>query len=194
MADINSTYAKRPGRWLIFIDTCHAGGVLGTCRRALNDVNAAIVEMARAGTGAMVFSSSTTGQSSLERTEWGNGAFTKALVERLGGRAASQQGQDSRITYKMLDLYVSERVKELTKGEQSPVTHNPNALPDFPVAVRQQHALAKRIDSTGGSPDDQSHALEASYRHMGFVSLALGDGWRHGVSPEQGPGAAHPAH
>ncbi len=35
----------------------------------------------------------------------------------------------------MLDLYVSERVKELTKGEQTPTTLKPPNVPDFPLAV-----------------------------------------------------------
>jgi hypothetical protein len=35
----------------------------------------------------------------------------------------------------MLDLYVSERVKELTKGEQTPTTLKPSNVPDFPLAV-----------------------------------------------------------
>jgi hypothetical protein len=37
----------------------------------------------------------------------------------------------------MLDLYISERVKTLTRGEQTPVTTKPPNTPDFPVAVRR---------------------------------------------------------
>jgi len=35
----------------------------------------------------------------------------------------------------MLDLYISERVKELTEGQQTPTTVKPPNVPDFPVAV-----------------------------------------------------------
>jgi hypothetical protein len=35
----------------------------------------------------------------------------------------------------MLDLYVSNRVKELTHGEQTPTTAKPQTVPDFPVAL-----------------------------------------------------------
>jgi hypothetical protein len=35
----------------------------------------------------------------------------------------------------MLDLYVSERVKELTQGEQTPNTVKPPSVPDFAVAL-----------------------------------------------------------
>ena len=35
----------------------------------------------------------------------------------------------------MLDLYLSERVKELTGGKQTPTTVKPQTVPDFPMAV-----------------------------------------------------------
>jgi hypothetical protein len=35
----------------------------------------------------------------------------------------------------MLDLYVTERVKALTGGKQSPVTQAPGGVPDFPLAM-----------------------------------------------------------
>jgi len=35
----------------------------------------------------------------------------------------------------MLDLYISERVKELIGNRQMPVTVVPNGVPDFPVAL-----------------------------------------------------------
>jgi hypothetical protein len=36
----------------------------------------------------------------------------------------------------MMDLYISERVKELTLGQQTPSTTKPQTIADFPVAVR----------------------------------------------------------
>jgi len=35
----------------------------------------------------------------------------------------------------MLDLYISERVKELTGGTQSPTTAKPSTVPDFTIAI-----------------------------------------------------------
>lgn len=92
-----------------------------------------IYELASAENGVVVFSSSTGRQLSYEDVAWGNGAFTKALVEGLDGKADYQK--DGRITHKMLDLYISERVEEITKGRQSPVTQAPGGVPDYPVAV-----------------------------------------------------------
>jgi len=64
----------------------------------------------------------------------GVGAFTKAVVEGLQGKAAPL-GR-GKITVNMLDAFIAERVKELTKGRQTPVTTKPVTVPDFPVAVR----------------------------------------------------------
>jgi len=65
--------------------------------------------------------------------EWGNGAFTKGLVEGIEGKAS--YGGSGRITVDMLDLYGSERVEELTGGQQTPTTVKPPNVPDFPLAV-----------------------------------------------------------
>jgi hypothetical protein len=37
----------------------------------------------------------------------------------------------------MLDLYISEKVKELTRGQQTPTTTKPQTIADFPVAVKR---------------------------------------------------------
>ena len=40
-----------------------------------------------------------------------------------------------RITHKMLDFYVSDRVEELTDGKQTPVNPSPQGVPDYPIAA-----------------------------------------------------------
>jgi WD40 repeat protein len=132
-SDIKNTMASLAGKALFFVDTCHAGNVMGGRRAAQPDITAVVNELASAENGAVVFASSTGRQYSLERPDWNNGAFTKALVERLTGKA-DQRGT-GRITHKMLDYYVAERVKELTGGKQSPVSQSPEGVPDFPIAL-----------------------------------------------------------
>jgi hypothetical protein len=134
-SDITSTVTMIAGKVLVFIDACHSGNLMGkTKRRGLVVSSGAVVnELASAENGAVVFSSSTGRQYSQEKPEWGNGAFTKGLIEGLSGKA-DYKGT-GRITVNMLDLYVSERVKELTEGQQTPTTVKPPNVPDFPVAV-----------------------------------------------------------
>lgn len=132
--EIRNTLTALPGKALFFVDTCHAGNVLGTGTRSIrNDTTAIINELASAENGVVVFAAATGRQYAQESSEWGNGAFTKAILEGLGGNA--DYAKSGRITHKMLDLYVSERVKKLTEGAQSPVTIVPNGVPDFPLVI-----------------------------------------------------------
>jgi uncharacterized caspase-like protein len=131
-ADIKNTVANLAGKTLVFVDTCHSGNVMGT-RKALGDVTSIANELASAENGAVVFASSTGRQFSLERPEWNNGAFTKALIEGLNGKA--DYTKKGKVSINMLDLYLSERVKELTEGQQTPTTTKPQTIQDFPVTV-----------------------------------------------------------
>jgi len=133
-ADITSTVGSIAGKVLVFMDACHSGNLMGKLkRRGLVVLNSVINEMASAENGAVVFSSATGRQYALENVEWGNGAFTKGVVEGIRGKADYRA--TGRITVNMLDLYVSERVKELTQGQQTPTTVKPPNVPDFPVAL-----------------------------------------------------------
>ncbi len=134
-SDIKNTLNMLAGKALFFVDTCHAGNALGTGKtRAIGGSTDAFVnELASAENGVIVFSSSTGKQLSQEDPKWGNGAFTKAVVEGLNGKA--EIGKSGKITHKGLDYYVTERVKELTHGQQSPVSIAPGGITDFPIAV-----------------------------------------------------------
>lgn len=131
-SDIKNTVVSLAGKVVMFVDTCHSGNVMGA-RRGAADITAVVNELASAENGVVVFASSTGRQYSLEDPQWGNGAFTKALIEGVGGKA-DYTGK-GKITINMLDLYLAERVKELTKGRQTPTTTKPNTVPDFPIVV-----------------------------------------------------------
>jgi WD40 repeat protein len=134
-SDIRDTLSSLAGKAVFFVDTCHSGNAIGTAKtRGLDsDVNAFVSELASAENGVVVFTASTSRQFSLEDPTWGNGAFTKAVVEGLSGKADLQKS--GRITLKGLDYYVAERVKDLTGGRQSPMSIAPSGVPDFPIAV-----------------------------------------------------------
>ncbi len=131
---IRNTVANLPGKVLFFIDTCHAGNIMGKRRagRAV-DIDKIAADLASAENGVIVFASCTGRQYSIENDKWQNGAFSKALVEGLAGKADWKK--DRKITVNELDLYLSERVKELTLGAQTPVTAKPQTVPDFAIAV-----------------------------------------------------------
>ena len=132
-SDIKSTVEALAGKTLVFVDSCHSGNVMGSGRARALDLTSVIDDLSSAENGAIVFAASTGKQTALEREEWGNGAFTRALLEGLSGKA--DYLHKGTITVNMLDLYISERVKELTGGRQTPTTTKPTTVPDFPVAV-----------------------------------------------------------
>jgi len=139
--EIRDTLNVLPGKTVLFVDTCHSGNVLGAGRRAA-DITGVLNELTSAENGVVVFTASTGRQYSLENSAWGNGAFTKAVVEGLLGGADYKK--TGRITFKMLDFYVSDRVKELTRNQQTPVTIVPNGVPDFPLTLAGRSAGARQ--------------------------------------------------
>jgi WD40 repeat protein len=132
--EMRNTVASLAGKTILFIDTCHAGNVMGA-RAVAPDITGVVNELTSAENGAVVFASSTGRQYSFEDPAWENGAFTKAAVEGIEGKA-DYTGK-GRITINMLDLYISEKVKELTRGRQTPATAKPKTIPDFPLALRR---------------------------------------------------------
>lgn len=134
--DIKNTLEQIAGKAIFFVDSCHSGNVLGQKTRGAGiDINRVVNELSSAENGVVVFTASTGKQVALEDPKWGNGAFTKAVVEGILGKA--DFNKTGRITINMLDLYISERVKELTGGKQTPTTTKPSTIPDFPLAIKK---------------------------------------------------------
>jgi WD40 repeat protein len=135
-SDIKNTVSAIAGKALFFVDTCHSGNSLGLAGRRGNlDINIVINDLASAQNGVVVFSGSTGSESSYEMPDWNNGAFTKAVIEGING--AADLLHKGLITYTMLNVYVTERVKELTRGQQHPTMISPQTVPDFPIAVKR---------------------------------------------------------
>ncbi|MDS4014133.1 MAG: caspase family protein [Candidatus Accumulibacter sp.] len=132
--EISRTLLGLKGRSAFFIDTCHSGvnarpGQSSTnpdLTKALNEINEE--------RGVLVFASSTGKEYSQEDPAWGNGAFTKAIIEGLRGGADFRK--DGLIRPSTLQSYVTDRVIELTKREQRPVIFTVGI--DDPIAVKAQ--------------------------------------------------------
>ncbi len=120
-----------PSKVVLMADTCHSGSITGK-RRGNTDMTDALRELLNAESGVVVMTASTGREQSREHPEWGHGAFTKAIIEGFEGRA--NYNKDETIDIKELDLFVTDRVKELTKGTQHPMTEIPKTLSNFPVA------------------------------------------------------------
>lgn len=127
------TIQRLPGRVIYFMDTCHSGNLEFVRRGArVLDLNGHLQDL-RAATGAVVFSSATGSQYALESPDWGNGAFTLALLDGLRG-AADFDG-DGAVSINEIALYTTDMVKRLTGNQQTPTLLKPGAIQDFPLAL-----------------------------------------------------------
>ena len=132
--DIQKTVSSVAGKIIVYVDACHSGNIMaGSAPRGVVDLVGMVNGLADAENGAIVFTSSTGRQFSLENESWNNGAFTKALVEGILGKADLFNTKS--ISYKSLDAYIAQRVKDLTNGRQSPTTIIPQSMPDFQIAM-----------------------------------------------------------
>ena len=98
----------------------------------LPDVDKFANDLRAAENGVIVFSSST--GTELSREVQDNGAFAKAVIEGLGGKAGRPEVEA--ITVLDLGGYVSRRVKEMTNGNQKPMIGMPKTVEDFPISLR----------------------------------------------------------
>lgn len=119
------------GKVMVFLDTCHSGSLRSATRNS--NADRLTIDLTQPENGVIVFSASTGNGSAQEDPAWGNGAFTKALLEGISGEADMRNKGE--VTVTGLDFYVSQRVKELTNGRQLPTTAKPNTIPDFPIAM-----------------------------------------------------------
>ena len=134
--DINDSLRRIAGKALFFFDTCHSGAVMGGRRGLAPDINGMVNELASAENGVVVFAASTGRESAFEREEWGHGAFSRALLEALTGKAVDVF-HDGVITVASLEYWLAERVKKLTEGHQHATSAKPSTIRDFPIAAVQ---------------------------------------------------------
>lgn len=132
-AEIRSRLASLWGRALLFVDTCHAGNVLGTHQAMNSEMRRLANTLSSPENGVIVFSASTGRQTAIEYAPWGNGAFTKALLEGLKGGADYRK--DGVVTHQGLSYFLGREVSKLTGGRQVPVTAVPVGMVDFALAA-----------------------------------------------------------
>ena len=100
-----------------------------------NSITSAVKSIVNSGNGSIIFTATTGSGYSYEQSNWGHGAFTLSLLEGLEKMKADYD-KDGTITIKEIDLYITNRVKQLTNGKQKPTTIIPASVPDFAIGVR----------------------------------------------------------
>lgn len=126
-------FSTAGNRALFFVDTCYAGAALGPDLAASNGATLAAT-LGRPDHGVVVLTASQGDQLSYENKDWGDGAFTKALLEGIV-QAKADAAQTGDVTILNLGGYVTQRVRVLTERRQEPMFIMPGgSLVDFTVA------------------------------------------------------------
>lgn len=126
-----------PGKMMTMLDSCNSGAVAGSQTGKRRSASSSLTDdlvrdLITDENGVVAMCSSTGREFSLENNEFRQGNFTLALVEGLSGKA--DFNKDGVVYLNELDTYVTDRVKELTKGQQHPVTGKPGSIRSFPLA------------------------------------------------------------
>lgn len=132
-AQLRATLSSLRGRAMLFADTCHAGNVVGRGSAASAEIGRLANTLASADSGVIVFSASTGRQEAIEHQEWGNGAFTRALVQGL--RGAADFRNEGVVTHQGLSYFLGQEVRRLTANRQTPVTAVPLGVVDYPMVA-----------------------------------------------------------
>jgi uncharacterized caspase-like protein len=114
--------ALRAGRVVLLLDACHAGEVAG-------GVSNAKLAGSLARDLGIVFASSSGSEYSFEDPALGHGVFTAALLEGIGGKA--DYSGNKIVDWSELQLYVSARVRDLSRGSQHPTVPRLDQFANF---------------------------------------------------------------
>jgi WD40 repeat protein len=122
-----------PGRLLAVFDACHSGAAAEPDERRDRAATGDLVrDLVSDDYGVVVMASSGGDESSLESSEVRGGFFTRALVEGLSG--AADFNRDGVVYIHELDAYALVRVRQLSRGMQTPVTGKPDTIRSFPLS------------------------------------------------------------
>ena len=132
--EILRTIRNRKGAMVVMLDACHSGASTDAPPAGASrvDMNRLANELGDQSLGVLLYASARGRQFSYERAEWGNGAFTRAVLDGLAGGADS--GQLGYVETDELAVYVRRRVMAMTKGLQEPVRVKPDAAPEMKIA------------------------------------------------------------
>jgi WD40 repeat protein len=104
------------GRVLVLLDACHSGAATGDGSKLAS--NADLLRSLMSASNVTVLTSSTAGEVSREDQNWGNGAFTKVLMDAFGQDA--DENHDGIISMSELTRYIARQVPLLTANSQHP--------------------------------------------------------------------------
>jgi hypothetical protein len=123
--DLTSFVGRTRARSLVFVDTCHAGAILGENASDLsssmdaltNSLSVAALALGAGKNDRIVLAASQGSQFAQERSNLRNGVFTHILLQALRGQAADEFGE---VYINSLIAYVTRQVPRLAGNLQKP--------------------------------------------------------------------------
>ncbi|MCI0463352.1 MAG: caspase family protein [Gemmataceae bacterium] len=134
---LKKALGNMPGRLIAMFDACHSGAAAlgkaspGKKRPPRKGTDDLARDLVTDDYGVVVMCSSQGHESSLESSLTEHGFFTLGVVEALGGKA--DFNRDRIIHIHELDAYAFLRVRQLSRGQQNPVTGRPPTIRSFPL-------------------------------------------------------------
>ena len=116
------------GKVILLLDACNSGAIGRVGKKGFPEN--VVRELKSEDKGIITMCSSSEREESTEAD--GHGYFTKALIERLEGKA--HRASNGVIYLSALDDYVLELVKDLSKGKQHPTSGKGAGLGPLPIA------------------------------------------------------------
>jgi uncharacterized caspase-like protein len=135
--ELKKHLAELPGRVLLLLDACHSGAkgnnsLIGRQSTSSSLTDDLVRDLVDDDCGVIVMCAAMGKEESREDAAVKHGYFTLALIEGLSGKA--DYDKDGVILLTELDLYVDNRVRELSRDEQHPVTAKPTTVRSFALA------------------------------------------------------------
>ncbi|MCF7912806.1 MAG: caspase family protein [Candidatus Cloacimonetes bacterium] len=132
-SEFQDVVVNLPAKVILMTDACYSGNIMGS--KTSRSITTALKDLIAAGTGQIIMTATTNNAVAYEDKAWQHGAFTKALEEGLKYYKADYN-KDDMITIKEIDLYITNKVNNLTNGNQKPTTIIPASIPDFPIITK----------------------------------------------------------
>lgn len=117
------------GKLIAFVDACYSGALFEGTRSAAT--SHFVEQLKRAKNGMLLYASSSSDTKSREDESWGNGAFTKALVESFNGAAREEQSEG--LSTQEHEHFLYKEVRKITDFKQTPIFINPNGIEHFNI-------------------------------------------------------------
>src|SRR5262249_16691035 len=135
--ELKKNLAELRGRVLLLLDACHSGAkgnsaLIGRQRTTGSVTDDLVRDLVDDDCGVIVMCAAMGREESREDSSKRHGLFTLALIEGLCGSA--DYDKDGVILLTELDLYVDNKVREMSKDEQHPVTAKPTTIRSFALA------------------------------------------------------------